>query len=589
MSARGNVRWVKPPAFLVAVAGLVGIIGIGMTIVGSQTTGVSTDEPGHVRRLNNYLASGLYVRGFELYQAPAGQIPVGAYVYGPVTSIIQHDFNRALDFEDLPKAKTRPHHYRVRHAVIAAMALAGLLAAAAMGWAILGSWRWAVVTAGILSAIPMWTGHAMFNMKDTPVAAGHTIITMSLVLLALSKPATKGLVMFLAAVGLTAGTTLMLGTRPGAWPSLLGSLIVFSVIAVRARHSFNRTHVLRLAAAVSGSMVVAYFWLRMYYPRVFGDLGHALYTSAFTSANYDGLGDQVPSDRTYLFAHALTDLPLGLVTLMATGTAVAAYLWLVQRRRSTRLDCIALVGSQAFALTTAAVVLDSDLYHGLRQMLFAMPALAVLAAIGLAALLTKFRTKPRAGLTVAVGACFALALPTAAQAQMFPYQYSYVNVASEQWGIFGVQPEYDYFGTSFHEFAYDGPQDVKVVCPFLRYGGPVERSDGDCRTRFGHTFSAYWRGRPTPDRPKGTEFYALLRGSRPTPPACRLYRAVERRQNLKTVVMSRMFLCQEPTPAQLLAGHEMRNRNRASAGHRPKPIPPELVEAVRGAENSAAN
>jgi len=548
---------------LVAIAGLVGIIGIGMTIVGSQTTGVSTDEPGHVRRLNNYLESGLYVRSFEVHATPPGQIPIGAYVYGPVTSLFQHDVQRLLNTEPGYVAKTRANHYAIRHAVIAAIALLGLLAAAGTAWLILGDWRWGVITGGILSATPLWTGHAMFNMKDTPVAAGHTIITFALVLLALSKPTSRLLTILAGSAALAIGTILMLGTRPGAWPSLMGSLIVFTAIIVLARKSLTRAHVLRVAAAVGGGLVVSYLSLRAIYPRVFGDLIQALYVSALGSAHYEGLGTQIPSDRSYLFAHAFIDLPLGLLTLMLTGTFVAAYMWVVQRRRSVHLDCIALVGSQAFALTTAAVVLNSDLYHGLRQMLFAIPALAVLATIGLAALLTKV-PKGRIRLAIAVAGCVAMILPTAAQAAMFPYQYAYINVAAEQ---LGVDPNEDYFGTSFREYAYKDPQDVKVTCPFLRFGYIVWRDDPDCRTRFAHTFSAYWRGRPTPDRPKEPgEFYLLARGSRPAPPNCELYSDVERWRNLEKTVMSRMFRCHHPTREETLEGVTILNRQQQRYG-----------------------
>ena len=558
MSARTNIRWVKPPAFLVAIAGLIGIIGIGMTIVGSQTTGVSTDEPGHVRRINNYLESGLYIRTFEVRQTPPGQIPTGAYVYGPVTSLFQHDVQRLLDTEPGYTAKTRGHHYAIRHAVIAGFALLGLLAAAGTAWLILGNWRWGVITAGILSATPLWTGHAMFNMKDTPVAAGHTLITFALVLLALAKPSSRHVTILAGAGTFAVGTILMLGTRPGAWPSLMGSLIVFAAIVVLARKALTRTHILRVATAVVVGLVASYLVLRAVYPRVFGDLAQALYMSAFGSAHYDGLGKQSPSDRSYLFVHALIDLPLGLVGLMLIGTLVTAYLWLVQRRRSVHLDCIALVGSQTFALMAAAVILDSNLYHGLRQMLFAIPTLAVLATIGLAALLTIAPTG-RLRLAVAIGGCLAMILPTAAQAAMFPYQYSYINVAAEQ---AGVNPNEDYFGMSFREYAHVDPQDVKITCPFMRLGYVVYReTEPDCRTRFAHTFSAYWRGRPTPDRPKKPgEFYTILRGSRPTPPNCEIHRQVERWRNLEKTVMSRMFVCHHPTRQEVLEGITILNR-----------------------------
>jgi hypothetical protein len=408
----------------------------------------------------------------------------------------------------------------------------------------------------------------MFNMKDVPVATGHTLVTAGLILLALSRPTTRLWRVLANAVPLTAGTILMLGTRPGIWPSLFASLVVFGIVLMRARPEQTRRNAARLGATVVGSLAASYAVLWAVYPRVYSDPIKALIVSVFTGAKYEGLGDQAPSDRTYLPVHMVTDLPLGLVALMGAGT-VFALIVAFQRRRSTRVDCLALVGSQAFALMGASVIFDANLYQGLRQMLFAIPALALLAGVGLAALLSK--TTPGARrIGVSVAAAIALVLPTAAQAAMFPYQYSFVNVAAEQAGIIGFDGP-DYFATSFSEYAYTGPQNVKVVCPFLRFGGVAERNDNDCRTRFAHTFSAFWRGRPTPDEPKRDEFYALLRGSRPTPPNCTPYRQVVRRENLQKVVMSRMFKCYPATEAEKLTGQKMVARERAKQGWKRAP------------------
>jgi hypothetical protein len=553
---------------LVAVAGLVAAVGIGMTAVGSQSIGVSTDEPGHIRRLNSYLAYGLYTRPFEQRATPAGQIPGGAYVYGPVTSILQHDANRLLGNEPRYEAKTRPYQYHVRHAVIASMALAGLLATVALGWTLLGTWQWGVVTGGVLAATPLWTGHSMFNMKDVPVATGHTLMTAGLIFLALSRPTTRLWRVLASALPLTAGMILMLGTRPGVWPSVFASLVVFGIVIARARPEQTRRSAARLAATVVGSLAASYGVLWAVYPRVYSDPVKAMIVSVFTGSKYDGLGDQAPSDRTYLPVHLVTDLPLGLVALMGAGT-VFALIVAFQSRQSTRIDCLALVGSQAFALMGASFIFDANLYQGLRQMLFAIPALALLASVGLAALLTK-ATPGAQRVGVAVAAAIALVLPTAAQAAMFPYQYSYVNVAAQQTGITGFDGP-DYFATSFGEYAYTDPLNVKVVCPFLRFGGVAERDGKDCRTRFAHTFSAFWRGRPTPDQPKGEEFYALLRGSRPTPPNCTPYRQVERWENLQKVAMSRMFKCHPATEAEKLTGEKMIVRERARQGWKRAP------------------
>lgn len=568
------IPWVRPPAFLVAVAAIVGAVGIGMTLVGSQTSGISTDEPIHVRRLNNYLDSGYYVRDFEIDHTPRGQIPSGAYVYAPATSLIQFTVNRLLDYESLPHAKLEPRSYAVRHAVIASMAVAGILAVAAIAWLLLGSWSWGVVAGGILAALPLWTGHGMFNVKDIPVGVGHTFITLALVALALSKPGTRWPPVLLSGAVLTGATVLTLGTRPGMWPSLLASLVVFAVVAARAE--WTRAHRSRIAVTVVVAVLASYGMLLALYPRVFSTPFTTLKISAFGSADYTCRSECPVIGRSYALLHLLTDLPLGLLALTAIGTVAAVVLLVVQRRRWTALDCLALVGSQAFALLIAAMIFHSHLYHGLRQLLFIVPALAVLAAVGLAVLLTTAHAR-RWRRVLVVAAAGAMILPTAVQLALFPYQYTYVNVAAEQIGRLGVKVDDDYYRTSFREYVRIGPQDVKVLCPFLRYGGTPRRGGIDCRTQGAGTFSAYWRDRAAPDRPKAGEFYALMHGRRPTPPNCRPYLQVDRWRNLERAVMSQMFRCHTPTRAEILQGRADIVRNRAKAklpARTFKPLPP---------------
>ena len=558
------IHWAKPPAFLIAIAAVVGAVGIGLVAVGSQTIGVSTDEPIHVRRLNHYLDSGYYVRNFEIDHTPRGEIPTGAYVYAPVTSLIQFQVNRALDYESLPHAGTNARNYAVRHAVIAAMAIATILAVGAICWLLLGSWAWGVVGGAILAAMPVWTGHGMFNVKDTPVATGHTFLTLGLIALAVTKPTTRLRQLALGAGSLVAGTVLMLGTRPGMWPSVLASLVVVVVVVVRAKPEWTKAHLVRVVATAGIALAASYALLLAIYPRIFSTPFTTMKMSAFASADYTCRRECPVIGRSYALLHLVTDLPLGLLALSAVGSAAAIVMVVVRRRRSIPLDCIALVGSQAFALMAAAIIAHSHLYHGLRQLLFALPALAVLAAIGLAVLLTRASTGLQRRV-LAIGAAVALVLPTAVQVAMFPYQYTYINVAAEQVSDFGVQVEQDYYRTSFREYVRIGPNDVKVTCPFLRYGGTPRRYGTDCRTQGAGTFSTYWRHRPAPDRPRDDEFYALMFGDRSTPHNCEPYREVRRWRNLEWAVMSQMFKCHPPTSAQIMAGRADIARNRAKA------------------------
>jgi hypothetical protein len=88
---------------------------------------------------------------------------------------------------------------------------------------------------------------------------------------------------------------------------------------------------------------------------------------------------------------------------------------------------VALVGVQAFALPVMAIVLGSDLYHGLRQLLFAAPAAAVLAAYGM----RWWVDRPASSRWRVPLASAALLLPLVDQVTLHPYQTSYVNLATD--------------------------------------------------------------------------------------------------------------------------------------------------------------
>src|SRR5204862_333443 len=159
------------------------------------------------------------------------------------------------------------------------------------------------VAAAALVAVPMWTGHAMFNLKDTPVAVGNTVMSAGLVAVAFAAGKAVGRrewLMRLAGCGaMVPGIVLMVGTRPGMWSAV------------------------------------------------------------------------------------------------------------------------------------AVVLAQAHLYR-LRQLLFAVPAEAVLATLGIASASAWAATRgPATRICVGVVGAAALVLPTMVQARLFPYQYSYTNVAAE--------------------------------------------------------------------------------------------------------------------------------------------------------------
>jgi hypothetical protein len=543
---RGDFRgraWATPTRLLLAVAALVAVAGAAMSFVGAVTTGISGDEDVHVRRLNNYLDRDLYVKGNELRHAGHG-IPNNAFVYAPATTMILHEANVVMGKENLSEVERTQAAYTGRHLGIAAFGAVGLAAAGAIAWLLLGRWQWGVVAAAALAAVPMWTGHSMFNPKDVSVATGHTLVTLGLLLMAGPRERPRDVVLTRGGAAVFGiGTFLMLGTRPGMWPSLAASVVLFVAVLAWSR-GLRRSNVLGLV----GGLVGSYAALFVLYPRVFSHPLTMLWRSALSSSGFHHL--DLDTDRGYLPRHLLEEWPLILLGFVVLGSVVGLMVATGRLRdRSAVAVGLLLVGSQMATLPVLAVVEGTPLYSGLRQILFAVPAAAVLATVGIAAVLTMSNRKSTRWLWSVIAAA-GLVLPTAAQAAMFPYQYTYLNTAAELTGATG---DNDYWDTSFRALLPDVVSQVKVICPHWAEGGIVTRDNIDCRTRSGGTFSPYWKAsrRPALDNPKGQEFYALLRGSVGVPRNCHTVKSVTRWRNFSTTTIGRLLKCEPPTKAEL--------------------------------------
>jgi hypothetical protein len=531
-------RWTEPPAFLLLIAAIVVAAGAAMAVLGSLKTGLSVDDPRHGTRLDVYYETGLYTTRKEQRVSGVDVIPNEAYVYGPVTALIQHGVNRELGNDDEALASRTATAYTTRHVVVAVMSLFGLLAVGVTASILLRSWRWGLVASAVLAAIPLWTGYAMFNVKDTPVATGHALATLGLVLMAGWRPSvvrawTRPAWGFIA---LTAGTVLMVGTRPGIWPSLAASITLLVATLAWARSLRWST-----VAVLGASLATSYGVLLAVYPRIFAHPLTLLWTSATSSAGYEHL--RTPNGRGYLPRHLVQDWPIILVALFLAGTVFAIVRTIsLMRNRSADATGLLLIGSQAFTLPVLAVAYGSAFYQGLRQVLFAVPAQAILATIGLATLVTaahSVRTRHAFAAVAGVG----LILPTAVQASLFPYQYSYVNVATE---AAGVPVDRDPLGTSYRELLPAVSDQIKIVCP--QFESSLARTIGDCRLRPRGQFSTYWKatGKPAWDDPKEREYYAILRGSWPIRPHCTTVREVTRWENVHRVVINRLVKCEPP-------------------------------------------
>ena len=429
MDADGQHDPAELPLLLVVVSWAVIAVSVYLAVQGAFRTGITTDEPVHVMRLHNYFDNGWYALDWDYRGAGPGGEGTNVYAYAPVTMLLLHVWSVLFGVEGWGEVSAGAHAYDVRHLGLVMISLVGLLAVAAIGRVLLRSWRWGVLAAASLAAIPMWTGFSMINVKDTPVATGHTLVTLGL-LLFVRHDRPRPLVRALRLPVLTGGLVLALGTRPGMWPGLAAVVLVALAGIVLASPGW-RDAVRALAELVAAHALAAVALVAVY-PHVFAHPLRALPRTLETTADFN---DASATPRYYVPLHLGEEIPT-LLLLFALSGAVVGIVGIA--RRVLHLDQgdavpaarIALVGVQAAAMPLAAVALGSDLYHGLRQLLFMIPALAVLVAVGMAWWHRRAR-RPWFRAVVVTLTAAALVLPTVDEVTLQPYQTTYANLATD--------------------------------------------------------------------------------------------------------------------------------------------------------------
>lgn len=470
LRARGSSPLVAQPGrVLTTTALLVILLNLGAVFLGGWTTGVSTDEPTHVSRMQNYLDHGWYLPDWHLDSGDPKPEVGSASVYGPVAAIAGHVISVVAGTEDLGTIESTAEAYASRHIAVGLIGLLGVIAVAGIVRFVVGSWRWGLLGAAILVAIPMWTGHAMFNIKDIPVATGYTLVTLGLV--ALARPGAIASCQHLSSGmgALVLGTVVAVGTRPGMWAAVALSAVVMlggtAIIGASATQPIATvTNLVARTLAIGLATVSAFLLLLLIYPAAFRTPLATALDSLQSSGDfpYRGItqtaGVEVgqPPPWWYLpvwFGH---QIPLLILLLCLVAVSLYARHLVLGRRADPIVQrskiAFFLVMTQAAALPIGAIATDSTLYNAARQMLFVVPALAALATLGAALLLSRLHFL-RHGITITSGAIvLTLLAPTIEQARLFPYNYTYLNP------IATLQPvnnrwETDYWGLSYRELA----------------------------------------------------------------------------------------------------------------------------------------
>ena len=216
-----------------------------------------------------------------------------------------------------------------------------------------------------------------------------------------------------------------------------------------------------------------------------------------------------------------------------------------------------LVMLQLVLLPTAAIVAESPMYSGLRQHLYVLPAVAILAGIGAARVLRATRVAGASrGVRWAAALVLALALavPAVEQTRLYPYNYVYVNPIA---GLGGVQGRWEtelQFLSSREAFRRI-PSTVEPACAYwlVPAQGPTPRPIfTPCREY--PTFRDEVGDEATASATKGERWVVgRTRADNHPPDYCREHDNVTRTLRTEEIVMAYVLRCTPPRPTAAMA------------------------------------
>lgn len=373
-------------------------------------------------------------------------------------------------FEGLAHVATRISPlglYETHHLVIALFGFMGLIGAYKLGAHLSGP-PGGVLSALFLTLMPVYYGHLFNNPKDIPFATLYVWAVYYLFrsYTFLPRVPSRLLVKLGIAMGLTLGVrmggSLLFVYLTILWAGWLASYYVLHRVEARAR---MWACLAPLGRSFLYTLLLAWAVMLMAWPRAqLSPLLNPL-KALYRTAHFPWYGVMlfngryiVGSDVPWIYLPTWFGIQLPEFYFLAFGIGCFQAVTFVRtfRKTSAHVERLLKVGLLIFMVCfpiLAAILLRATIYDGMRQFLFVLPPLAVLAGISGAGLLrsdVSRRIKQGAGGLIALSA----AITVFDMAQLHPYQTVYFNRAIAG----GVQAaaarfETDYWGNSYKEGA----------------------------------------------------------------------------------------------------------------------------------------
>ncbi len=452
---------------------LVAIATIGASVVRDQ--GVSTDEPWQIdmiRPLHARVVHGTPITGEHRYYGTAFTVASEGIFQAKRALAELLGIGAGGDTAGLaPEYARYRERIRVKQPLTFVITIFAYISVAGLVAALCGA-RWAWLGPVVLALMPRFWGHSFFNPKDTPFAVGFTVATLAAVFaierLCRGNEGWWALVRSSVAAGASVGVLVGLASsvRIGAAAMLVYFPLVYAlVVAVPVGGAGWRTFDGRHWQNAARSFVVGYaalcasWWVTvtLAHPAAWSDpIRWPFRAAAYLSSHpwsgqllFEGVyGPSNIHPWYYLPKYVLLTVPSGFLAAFAAG--IVLFLWRFPRLSVRQRAVGLLVAMQVFFVATIGILRGATTYDGMRQFLFVLPGIAVLAAGGMAWLFDALRSRGSRAIAVLVFMVGA-ALVVRDMIQLHPYQYVYFNRASG--GLWNAVDRYelDYWTLSFRE------------------------------------------------------------------------------------------------------------------------------------------
>jgi hypothetical protein len=500
-------RWSRPAAgvaidaeIIIAAALLTAALVIGISTAADY--GLTVDE----FNTDDYGPKALawYTSGFK-DRSHFETVEFSLWYYGPwfhmLTAYVQ-----SFDFTD---------RITVRHAMTFVVGLAGVAALLSIGRLAVG--RWAGLTAIALCLMTgYFYGSLFFTPIDVPFLAAMTWATLAILVMTRDVlPSWRATLV----TGLLTG--LALATRTGGFIThayLLGALMLCAAEFFADHGRLTMRYLAQIGARYGTVVIVAWIvaialwpWLQIGNPFAQFKIALVHFANMPMAFEFWHWGEVITTDAlplTYIPAQLLARLPMVFLILLAVafGYAIASAVmlaresaakWRRDRAEGLRAAALTLVGgARGILVVCAAVALPlgflivqrATIYDGIRHVLFVIPMLAILAGVGLTAILPLIRRAPVVA-AIAAGAYVGNIVMTLAV--LHPLEYVAMNaLAGGTRGAYG-KFELDYWAVAATEalrrlerrLDYDlpsqsaeGPPSILICIPWREWMvGPILR------------------------------------------------------------------------------------------------------------------